>query len=230
MIVLFDIDGTLIDTAGAGLHALTGGFQIAYADEIGDQTFPPIDLRGATDSGIVRDLFKHFGLDARDVQGREELFHSHYLERLRANLKNSEEACLLEGADSLLGLLAAGDEHDLGLLTGNIEQAAWLKLQHFDIAHPFQFGAFGNQHEDRNQLAGFALDAARTRLGRDITGEPSVVIGDTPKDISAGKAIGALTIAVATGGFPASALAEHKPDHLFEDFSDPQAVANVLAD
>lgn len=207
---LFDIDGTLVDTGGAGLRAL----ERAARDCFGGAA-PVLDLRGATDSGILGDLYRHY--DREPEEALAEAFFGRYLEVLGENLRDSNYASrVLPGVVEILGRLAAVDEISVGLLTGNIEAGARAKMSHFGLDHHFAFGAFGCDHADRNQLGPIALERAAAHAGRSFTPEETLVIGDTPKDIACARAIGARCLAVATGAVPAGQLegADHVLDSL----------------
>lgn len=198
-LILFDIDCTLIDTGGAGMTALREAVVEIFGDE-----GPPLDLAGSTDSGIVRGLFKHFGKDF-DPEVEEEFYLS-YLPKMQKNLNSP---CfgghVLPGAKSLIvGLESEG--HTLGFLTGNMKRGAILKASHYDLNQHFHFGAYGDDHWDRNQLGPVALERAFNATGRRFAPEEVVVIGDTPKDVACAKAFGARSVAVATGAFEADQL------------------------
>lgn len=124
---------------------------------------------------------------------------------------------LLPGVIELLEKLRARPHLVLALLTGNISRGARLKLEHYGVWHFFEFGAFADDHADRNQLGEFARARAREKHGRAFAPAEIDVIGDTPRDIACGKALGARTIAIATGTWPREKLAEHQPDFLFDD-------------
>lgn len=194
MLILFDIDGTLVDTGGAGLTAL----QDAAVEVFGGEG-PPLDLAGSTDGGIVRGLFEHFGRKF-DTEIVEE-FYQAYLPRMNRNLDELKYGGhLLEGVSSLLASLEE-EGHCLGLLTGNIDRGAMIKVAHYGIAEHFQFGAYGDDHWDRNKLGPIALERAIKATGRKFTSEETLVIGDTPKDVACAHAFGANCVAVATGSF-----------------------------
>ena len=194
MLILFDIDGTLVDTGGAGLTAL----QDAAVEVFGGEG-PPLDLAGSTDGGIVRGLFEHFGRKF-DTEIVEE-FYQAYLQRLNRHLDEPKYGGhLLEGVSSLLASLEE-EGHCLGLLTGNIDKGAMIKVAHYGIAEHFQFGAYGDDHWDRNKLGPIALERAIKATGRKFTSEETLVIGDTPKDVACAHAFGANCVAVATGSF-----------------------------
>jgi phosphoglycolate phosphatase-like HAD superfamily hydrolase len=197
---LFDIDGTLVDTGGAGLCAL----QQACRDMFGRDA-PELDLAGSTDSGIVQCLLEHFRLPHRPAD--EHAFYQAYLARLEWNLNHGGfKGRVLPGAIDLLDRLARADAVTTGLLTGNIAGGAAAKLRHFGLAGHFPFGAFGDDHHDRNALGPLALRRAAAHAGRHFSAAEAVVVGDTPKDVACARAAGLRCLAVATGKFPVEAL------------------------
>lgn len=198
-LILFDIDGTLLDTGGAGMTALQNAAMEIFGDE-----GPPLDLAGSTDSGIVRGLFRHFGRDFDPAL--EEKFYLSYLPKMEKNLhRPSFGGRVLPGARELLANLEA-QGHTLGLLTGNIERGAIVKVTHYGLNQHFGFGAYGDDHWDRNQLGPVALERAFQTTGRQFAPSEVVVIGDTPKDVACARAFGAKSVAVATGAFEAEQL------------------------
>ncbi|MDA7881649.1 HAD hydrolase-like protein [Akkermansiaceae bacterium] len=200
-LVLFDIDCTLIDTGGAGLSAIRETAERIFGNE-----GPPLDLAGSTDSGIVRGLFEHFGRSFDSAV--EEEFYQVYLPLMQRNLKSDEfDGEILPGVDSLIAALES-DGHTLGLLTGNIEQGAIVKASHYGLAEHFQFGAYGDDHWDRNLLGPIALERANRHTGKLFSAEDVLVIGDTPKDVACAHALGAPCLAVATGSFTVDQLRE----------------------
>jgi phosphoglycolate phosphatase-like HAD superfamily hydrolase len=116
----------------------------------------------------------------------------------------------------------------LGLLTGNVKRGARLKLEHYGLWHFFEFGAYSDDHHDRNELGEFALERAREKHGGGFKPCNVDVIGDTPHDIACGKAIGARTIAVATGSYSREQLALHRPDRIFENLAEIETVMSEL--
>ena len=220
-LLLFDIDGTLLHTGGAGISALYAGLVDAFNLLCPLEQMPPIELAGATDAGLARYLFDHFDID-HSPENKKSFYEAYHL-HLDQNLSEHARANggkLLPGVHPLLQTLSKHDHLALGLLTGNIQQGAWTKLEHFEIAHFFDVGAFGDDHHDRNHLGPIALERASTHFGRDFSPTETMIIGDTPKDIACARACGACAIAVATGNFSLEILATHEPDHLFESFED----------
>ena len=195
-LALFDIDGTLVDTGGAGLEAIRLAARDLYGDGI---TLPELDVRGATDAGLARDVLTGLGLEVGPAAVGE--LYEAYLLRLREQLEASSfEGKVLPGVYELLDALEDAGAV-LGLLTGNIESGARLKLQRFGLDHYFAFGAFGHEHADRDKLGPLAVARAAEVHQRRFIPSETVVVGDTPRDISCGRAIGSRTIAVATGSF-----------------------------
>ena len=208
---LFDIDGTLLDTAGAGMAALRG----AAGDLFGGPA-PDLDLAGATDLGVVAAIFDHFG--AEPVPEVVDRFFESYLRRLEFNLTGGEfQPRLLPGVGELLGHLSA-EGITVGLLTGNIEAGAMVKVRRFGLDPHFPFGAYGGEHADRNRLGPLAVERASRHTGRDFAPGDILVIGDTPKDIACAAAIGARCLAVATGHCGREALlSAHRVVDTLED-------------
>lgn len=214
-ICLFDIDGTLIHTQGAGTAALKTGLRSAFGIE---QPTDQIVIHGRTDRGITRDLFQFHGIEDRPEHW--ERFRDAYLHALPESLA-SRAGIVLPGIVELLDLLAERDDIVLGLLTGNTRKGARIKLAHFGLENYFDFGGFGDDHIERDDVAREALAVAESRLGAPVDLSRVWVIGDTPKDVSCGRAINARTIAVATGNHTREVLAAAAPDFLAADFSDP---------
>ena len=134
----------------------------------------------------------------------------------------------MPGVKELLARLKERSQNVLALLTGNIRRGAQLKLEHYGIWEFFEFGAFADDHHDRNELGAFAQMRAREKHAMDFAAAAIDVIGDTPHDIACGKAINARTIAVATGKFSRAQLCEHQPDRIVDNFADVEAVIAEL--
>ena len=222
-LVLFDIDGTLLNTGGAGIAALHESF----AEEFPEQAarMPELDLAGATDSGLVINIFRHAEIEHTD--GNRERYYVAYLRRLAENL-TSFGGQLLPGITDLLDALAMEPSVHFGLLTGNIERGAKMKVDHFDIGHHFEVGSYGDDHHDRDELGPIAIDRAEAHFGKNFAPDRTFVLGDTVKDIRCARAAGVAAIAVATGGVSHAELQSNAPDALFEDFADTVAVLRSL--
>lgn len=206
MLYLFDIDGTLVDTGGAGMAALKQATREVFGDD-----GPELDLAGATDRGIVAGIHRHYGVEFSDEGFKNYL--AVYHERLADNLARGEFAGrVIEGVFPLLEHLASDSRATLGLLTGNTALGARIKVGHFGLAEYFAFGAYGCDHADRNKLGPIALQRAQVHAGKPFTSDQTWIIGDTPKDIACAKAIGARCLAVATGSFSIGQLQSHGAD------------------
>ena len=222
MLVLFDIDGTLLDAGGAGRAALGA----AMVEELGPDVEPVnVEIAGCTDRGILEDL-----LAAYDLPDNEENF-SRILQIYIGHLPACLARCpgeVLPGVPELLeALLKMADVH-LGLLTGNVKVAAHAKLQHLGIDTPFLFGGYGDDHADRADVAAAAVAAAEEHLGESIAPDQIVVIGDTRNDIRCARAIGAAAVAVETGFATPAELRDEGADLQIADFSERTPVLDFI--
>lgn len=210
MLYLFDIDGTLLDTGGAGMAALEEATRAIFGGQ-----GPPLDLAGATDLGIVTGIHDHFSV--QPTRERIDAFFAAYQKRLDWNLAHGGfPGRVMEGAAQLLEELASRPDATLGLLTGNTAGGAAAKVRHFGLDSYFAFGAYGCDHPDRNRLGPIALERAAAHAGRAFSAEETWIIGDTPKDIACAKAIRARCLAVATGRFSLMELQAHGADRVVE--------------
>lgn len=221
-LLLFDIDGTLITSGGAGERALCEAMTERFDVE---EDLQGITLAGATDALIARLLLEKHGLPVTPENCTALL--DAYLQQLAKKLP-IHQGRVLPGMIDLLAKLRYHPEFVLALLTGNLIRGAELKLTHYGVWEYFEFGAFADDHHDRNELGHFAKARALEIHGEDFPPERIYVIGDTPKDIACGKAIGAKTVAIATGNYSIEELGTHHPDLLFADFADTQAVLSAL--
>lgn len=202
--VLWDIDGTLMLTGGAGIHALRRTVERLF----GVTEYPELEYHGRTDFAIVQELFERLELPF-DRHFRD--FRRHYHVQLAESLRTNRGS-LLPGVPELLREMSGDPRFSLGLLTGNSREAAGLKLAAYDVAHFFEYGGYGDHHAQRADVAREAQLAAAASLGRDYHPEQLVVIGDTPADVSCARAIGARVIAVATGSTSLEELEACRPD------------------
>ena len=225
-LVLFDIDGTLLLTDGAGRRAI----HRALIEVFGDTG--PADHRfdGKTDPQIVRELMRVVGHADTHIDARMQTLFDRYVTHLRDELCDPSYAPrALPGVLELLDALDARDDVVLGLLTGNLAAGARAKLQAVGIdPDRFLVGAYGSDHELRPELPAIAQQRARETLGIDVWGADVVVVGDTPADVQCGRGIGARAIGVATGHYPVDALAEHGAVAVFADLTDTDAVMRAI--
>lgn len=221
-LLLFDIDGTLITSGGAGESALRAAVKDRFGKE---DDLEGVVIAGATDSLIAHQLLERQGLPSTP-ENVSALLDS-YLHHLP--LKLPEHAGhVLPGIIELLDRLKEHPEFVVALLTGNLQRGAEIKLTHYGVWDYFEFGAFSDDHHDRNELGKFAAARAMEAHGEEFSPESIFVIGDTPRDIECGRAIGAKTLAIATGKYPIAMLEAHRPDYLFGDLSDTDGVLSVL--
>jgi len=218
-LVLFDIDGTLLLSAGAGRRAIhaalaQGGVNLAPATGI--------RFDGKTDPQIVMELLAAAGEPPPYDPLRVAALLEQYVSHLERDLKtHGHQARLMPGIPALLDALESDAGVLLGLLTGNVQHGATLKLRAAGL-NPGRFvvGAFGSDHERRGELPKVAAARAEPHFGRVPTGAEVVIIGDTPADVHCAASIGARTIAVATGGYGVAELAAAGADRVYADFSD----------
>jgi len=182
-------------------------------------------LAGATDAKIARELLAKHGIEA-SAENISALLDE-YLHHLAGRMPR-HDGRLLPGIVPVLKALETHPEAVLALLTGNLTRGAEIKLTHYGVWNFFEFGAFADDHHDRNELGKFARARALERHGEEFPPARIYVIGDTPKDIECGRAIGACTVAIATGHYSAAELKDHAPDFLFEDLSDTGRVVSLL--
>jgi phosphoglycolate phosphatase len=221
-ICFFDIDGTLVSTAGAGQAAfvvtLDKDFGIASASSQG------VAFAGRSDRAIASDIMALHGLDPTPQMWQR--FREAYVRRL-AEVLPVYQGRVLPGVAALLESLSARGDTALGLITGNVQRAAQHKLRHYGLWDWFPFGGFGDEHLDRNDIAAAALVAARTHLN----GTPHralVVIGDTPNDVRCARSIGARCVAVPTGKTPIDLLRAAEPDVLVETLEDAAPILRLF--
>ncbi len=222
-VCLFDIDGTLLNTGGAGQAAM----EVAIATLVENKA--PVDgltTAGRTDKAITQDLFAFHGVEPdEDMYDR---FTAEYFRHLETEL-SEREGLVFPGIHELIDQLADRDDVLLGLLTGNYREGARIKLSYYDLDHHFAFGGFGDHHLHRDDVAREAMAELEKHHGRSFDPGRVWVIGDTPADVQCARAIGANVVAVSTGSYSIEELEVTKPDHLFADFSDPQLMLTLLS-
>jgi len=222
---LFDIDGTLVTARGAGRTAFGRALLKTY------ETTGPIedyDFRGRTDQRIVWDLMRAAAVDdARIAAGMPACFDA-YVAELEALIGDGARVSVMPGVVPLVRALAGRDDAVVGLLTGNIEPGARVKLRPTGLLDLFRVGAFGSDDLDRRRLPAIACERAHRLTGRRFAFEEVTIIGDTPLDVDCARACGAVAVAVATGFHPAEELQACVPDHFFVDFSDVETTLTAL--
>lgn len=225
-LVLFDIDGTLVSTGRAGVRALDRAFEEIFGVA---GALDGIALAGRTDRAILEDALRrvvpagaadHLPLDRLRVS---------YVAHLAATIaEDRPDKRVLPGVRALLDALEERPSVELALLTGNLEDGARIKLEHFDLWRYFGWGVFGGASTDRNVLMAEALRTARQR-GVGVAGVEAVfVVGDTPHDVACARSVGARAIGVATGPYVADALRTSGADAVFDDLADTDALLALL--
>jgi phosphoglycolate phosphatase len=222
-LILFDIDGTLLSAGRAARDSILAALESVLGWK---GSADGNDFSGKTDPQILRELVEEsVGTDRFDATLARVL--DRYVEELRSRLR-PDAVVPKPGIPALLERLARKPDVVLGLLTGNIERGARLKLGPPGFNRYFPFGAFGDDSADRYCLPAVALARARERTGRDFPPGSVVVIGDSVHDVGCGRSLGARTIAVATGPTPPEKLAAESPHALFSDFADVDAATEAI--
>jgi phosphoglycolate phosphatase len=234
-ILLYDIDGTLISSSGAGRRAM----ERAFRERTGRGDLLDFPFDGMTDKAIVREGLrradgrepaeKDVGEDEAALERRTEELLAAYLVALRDEAERCSQFRIHAGIEQALALTAGRRGYAVGLGTGNVRAGAAIKLGRVGLYDHFAFGGFGCDHIDRGALLGIGAERGAEALGVPRAECRVVVIGDTPKDIRAAQAIGAECIAVATGSFTVEALAAHEPRYVFDSLAAEGAQAALLA-
>lgn len=222
LLLLWDIDGTLILSGGAGMRALQSALRTVFDV---DGSLADVEFAGRTDHWIIREIFRKFGVPPTPANFAR-LFEA-YVNALPAEIANPHSR-VLPGVREVLQAAAAHGQIAQGLLTGNIRRGAQVKLAHHGLWEHFAFGAFADDSEHRNELGPHAVRRASECHGVEFSAANVWVIGDTPHDIACGKIIGARTLAVATGGYAIDQLRAHTPTVVLEDLADTERVLKLL--
>lgn len=226
-LVLFDIDGTLLNPDGAGRRAMIAAFEQVFGTAGPIETY---SMAGKVDSQIVMELMTAAGLSKETVHGRLPEYFAAYAGQLR-HIVDQHQVRTLPGVVQLLDRLSANRDVVIGLLTGNTLLGAREKLRSAGLAGYFDgLGAFGDDALRRPELPAIAVQRARDTLSHEFRGKDVVIIGDTPLDIDCGRALGAQSIAVATGPYTCPELQEHRPDFCFPDLTATDAIVEAILD
>jgi phosphoglycolate phosphatase len=222
ILLLWDIDGTLIASGGAGMKALEAALHHVFGI---DGSLADIDFAGRTDRWIIREVFRKFAIS--DTEENFARYFEGYVSVLPSHLVNPQ-ARVLPGVRNALKAAAEHGNIAQGLLTGNMRRGAQVKLAHHGLWEHFPFGAFADDSERRNDLGPHAVRRALEHHRVEFAPANVWVIGDTPHDVACGKIIGARTLAVGTGGYSVDALRTHSPTVVLEDLSDTTEVLRLL--
>jgi phosphoglycolate phosphatase len=220
-ILLFDIDGTLVRTGGAGKFAMEAALTAAFGVRDIRDTVP---YSGRTDRAIVLELLTVH--DINPTPANQDRLRDEYLAQLPAALK-TQRGNVCPGVNELLAELRTRPDVVLGLLTGNVRAGAQHKLGHYGLWDFFACGGFGDDHYERDDVARTAVAEVRAHLGRDFAVGDVWVIGDTPLDVQCARAVGAKAVTVATGWHPMEELQSHAPDLALADLSNLEELLRV---
>jgi phosphoglycolate phosphatase-like HAD superfamily hydrolase len=216
-LLLFDVDQTLISTGGAGIRALNRAFQKLYAVENAMDGILP---HGKTDPGIIREI-----LHSHPVPSLRDGFPTSitpilesYLDFLDTEIDSTSSYKILPGIEDILSSLTGRSDIAIGLATGNVEAGARIKLERGNLNRYFAFGGFGSDSENRTELVRLGAERAASYLGHRPAAANVFVIGDTPRDIVAGREAGFLTVGVATGKYSKAELKESGATVVISDF------------
>jgi phosphoglycolate phosphatase-like HAD superfamily hydrolase len=228
-LVLFDVDGTLISTKGAGMRAFYRALQGLFGISVENEVIRP---DGMTDPLILKALLAHFGMaDQWCTQTQETLFAC-YLNCLEDEMSRARERGqirILPGVVNLLETLAFMDDFCVGLATGNLEKGAQIKLDKAGLSKYFRFGGYGSDCENRTSLVRIGIERG-ARIIAPATVEEAFVIGDTLLDIVHGRAAGARTIAVASARYGVNDLSRENPDLVVADLTAIDSIVSFMRD
>ena len=223
-LILFDIDGTLVLTGGAGGRAMTRAFRDVFGVENG---LASVSMAGRTDAWIVARMAAHHSLVCGDeTRSRfQEAYIGHLLREIH---EPGPQKGVLPGVREVLDALARDPRACLALLTGNFERGAQIKLEYFDLWKYFASGAFGDTTHDRNSLLGTAIERVTASCGLTVRPSDITIVGDTPLDVAVALAGGARSVAVATGGYDRETLKASGADVVLDDLRDVSAALNAM--
>jgi phosphoglycolate phosphatase-like HAD superfamily hydrolase len=224
-LILFDIDETMIHSSGAGRKALEKAMLKVFGREI---SLDGHSLSGKTDPQIIREVLHAHGFTDEQIKESSQQIFEAYIPFLDQEVVNASEYKLHEGVVDLLDVLQKRDDAYIGLLTGNIEVGARIKLKRFDLNRYFEFGAFGCDSPDRMELPAFAHGRATSRFSRQFDNKQIVIIGDARNDVLCAKGYGARSVAVCTGKTSRETLVELEPDYIFDSLKDTAQVLDAI--
>jgi phosphoglycolate phosphatase-like HAD superfamily hydrolase len=220
-LILFDIDGTLVDTGGAGTRSLNNAFLDLFSLE---DAFHGIRLAGKTDPEIIKEALLEHEIS---IDGNLDAVVNSYLKNLEKEIQNNRKH-LKPGISELLEHLSAKGDAGVGLLTGNIEPGARIKLESFNLNRYFSSGAFGSDDDDRNNLLPIAVRRFEALFQKRIEIDNCIIVGDTPRDVACAHIYNALCIGVATGPYSFEDLVEAGADIVVKDLSSHSELLGIF--
>ncbi|NNE71109.1 MAG: HAD hydrolase-like protein [Rhodothermales bacterium] len=222
-VLLFDIDGTLLMAPGVGRRHFESALTALCGRRV---SADGVAFAGRTDRSLAREMLERAGYTEEIENAITEVLDA-YAARVEDDIQ-PEDVDILPGVRALLDELQDDPGLDLGVLTGNLERTGRAKLAAGALDDFFSFGAFGSDHEDRNELPFFARTRATSVLGRPVAFASLVIIGDTEHDVRCGHHVGARTVAVCTGNVDRESLLTAGPDLLLEDLTERQRLRQFL--
>lgn len=227
-LILFDIDGTLLTTGRAPRRAISRALKTVYQIEDSLEGLSRSTFAGKTDPNIVLAILSRNNYPLEKMNDRLSSFFTCYTEALKEELPGETRARLHPGVRELLESLQSSGKAFLGILTGNIQEGARIKLGHFGLGPFFSTGSYGSDSGDRGDLPAVAVKRVYEKTGRTFEGKNVIIVGDTYDDLKVSRLFGARSVLVATGFYQYAELAEAGPDCLFQDFSDTEKVVEAL--
>ena len=224
LLVLFDIDGTLLTSNGMGRTYIKHALEQVCGREM---STGGVSFAGRTDPAIVRDILANTGFSTERIDRLLERCLARYTKLLESSL-TQEHVTLLPGVRGLLDQFSSNPRTQLGLITGNLRSTAFTKLRAGDVAHYFPFGAFGSDHEDRRRLPAVAAERAFRYCHHHFEPRNTLIIGDTQHDVSCSQYFGAQAVAVATGVVDYEVLEAAGPAILLRDLTEPKALFDLV--
>jgi len=223
-LLLFDIDGTLLLSGGAGIRAMNHAFAELYGLA---EVLRGLNLAGRTDTSIFKEILEknNFSYHPQSLQD----FKTRYFSFLTIELQRaSADQRLMPGVRELLAALHGRPDLHIGLLTGNWQKSGYLKLAHFGLERYFAIGAFSDDAEIRSELLPFAVTRFQEKYGVPLQPHEIYIVGDTPSDILCAKPHGAVSVAVAAAHYKQADLEPYQPDYLLADFTDLNETLRIL--
>ncbi|MDA0712285.1 MAG: HAD family hydrolase [bacterium] len=223
-LVLFDIDGTIMNTDGGGASSCKKALETVFGREVPLENY---SMSGKTDTQIVLDLMERVGISREETTSKLDEINVRYIDHLSREVDSwNPELC--PGIVEVLDALSDREDAVLGLLTGNIARGAQVKLNRVGLWSYFKTGAFGDRAPERKMLPGIAQETARELTGKVFEGKEMVIIGDTPNDVLCGRHLNVKSIAVATGSFDLHTLQSYAPDYAYQDLSKTGEVVDAI--
>jgi len=223
-LIFFDIDGTLISAGGAGTRSLNKAFEEVLGIK---EAFKNFEMAGKTDIQIIKEGLKLLGIKNNSNVLISQIIES-YIKNLKHEINNNSKH-LKPGVKYFIEFLYYDFKYPLGLLTGNLESGAKIKLEPFGLNSFFSFGAFGSDHEDRNFLLPIGIERFISKFNLKVHFHQCIVIGDTPRDVTCAKIYGAKAIAVATGPYSVDELKKTDADIVVENLTEINKILPLLS-